>query len=95
MERAALQKMIDGDEFGLLVGESYTPQNGYEVDIRGTLNSDRVTADIKYACGELVYGWETFSFVQAGILVNNWLLNNPGRAYHEGCTDEYCIEVHG
>lgn len=55
--------------------------------------SDRVTADIKYACSELVWGWETFSFQKAAILINNWLLQNPARAYHQGCTSEYCVEV--
>jgi hypothetical protein len=61
----------------------------YEIEIHGNWLEDRVNADIKYPCGEIVQTWSCDTFVEAGKKVNEWIEQNPF-VNHESCKSEYC-----
>lgn len=61
----------------------------YEIEITGAIISDRVDADIKYPCGEVIESWRCDSFTEARKIVQDWLDQNPYDK-HPGCNDDYC-----
>jgi hypothetical protein len=63
--------------------------DNWEIEITGSVISNRVDADIKYPCGEVVASWMCDSFVIAGRKVDNWMKANP-YIRHIGCKSEYC-----
>lgn len=71
--------------------DSYETIKGYDVEV--FRDGNRILADIKYPCGELVMGFETDSYTKGKILTNSWLINNPENLGHVGCEDEWCVGV--
>lgn len=72
--------------------EELTIQNGYEIEIHGSIWLNNVIVDIKYPCGELVAGWQIENISEAKQLVDDFLANNPP-AFHENCEIEYCKDL--